>query len=43
MNPEGQKVFSLLTENKSKIYAYKKEPVTLDAEYENQFKKNKLA
>jgi len=43
MTAEGQKAFSLRTENKSKIYAYEKEPVTLDMKYENQFKKNKVA
>jgi len=43
MTAEGQKAFSLRTENKSKIYAYEKEPVTLDMNYENQFKKNKVA
>jgi uncharacterized protein YdeI (YjbR/CyaY-like superfamily) len=43
MKPEGLKAFSLRNENKSKIYAYEKEPVKLDAEYENQFKKNKAA
>jgi len=43
MTAEGQKAFSLRTENKSKIYAYEKEPVTLDTKYENQFKKHKLA
>ncbi|MBK8500795.1 MAG: YdeI/OmpD-associated family protein [Saprospiraceae bacterium] len=43
MTVEGQKAFSLRTENKSKIYAYEKEPVTLDVNYEKQFKKNKLA
>ena len=43
MTAEGQKAFSLRTENKSKIYAYEKEPVFLNPKYENQFKKNKLA
>ena len=43
MTTEGRKAFSLRTESKSKIYAYEKEPVILDKEFENQFKKNKLA
>lgn len=43
MTPEGQKAFSLRTESRSKIYAHEKEPVTLDAGYQKQFKKNKLA
>ena len=43
MTTEGQKAFSLRTESKSKIYAYEKEPVILDINFETQFKKNKLA
>jgi len=43
MTTEGQKAFSLRTEKKSKIYAYEKEPVTLDTKYESIFKKNKVA
>lgn len=43
MKAEGQKAYSLRTENRSKIYAYEKDPVSLDLKYENQFKKNKLA
>jgi len=43
MTTEGQKAFCLRTENKSKIYAYEKEPVSLDPKYASQFKKNKLA
>ncbi len=43
MTTEGQKAFSLRTENKSKIYAYEKEPVILDIKFKTQFKKNKLA
>ena len=43
MTSDGLKAFSLRTENKSKIYAYEKEPVTLDPAYEKLFKKNKLA
>lgn len=43
MRPEGQKAFSLRTESKSKIYAYEKDDVNLDTNYEKQFKKNKFA
>jgi len=43
MMPEGQKAFSLRTENKSRIYSHEKEPVDLAPKYEKQFKMNKLA
>ena len=43
MTNEGQKVFNLRTENKSKIYAYEKEAATLDPDFETQFKMNKIA
>lgn len=43
MRAEGQKAFRLRTEKKSKIYAYEKEPATLDPKYETLFKKHKLA
>jgi uncharacterized protein YdeI (YjbR/CyaY-like superfamily) len=43
MTPEGQKAFDLRTENKSRIYSHEKEPVTLAANYESQFKMNSLA
>lgn len=43
MTPQGQKAFTLRTENKSRIYAHEKEPVNLAANYERQFKINKLA
>ena len=37
MTAEGLKAFSLRKEDRSKIYSYEKEPVTLDPEYESQF------
>lgn len=40
---EGQKVFDLRKENKSRIYSHEKEPVRLAPGYERQFKKNKSA
>lgn len=43
MMPEGQKAFELRKENKSRIYSHEKVPSTLSKEYEQQFKKNKLA
>ena len=43
MTSDGLKAFSLLKENKSKIYSHEKEPEHLDAAYELQFKENKLA
>lgn len=43
MTPEGQKAFALKNENKSKLYAYEKEPISLAPNYEKQFKKNKQA
>jgi len=43
MTPEGQKAFALRTESKSRIYSHEKEPVNLDAGYEKQFRKNKVA
>lgn len=43
MTPAGQKAFELRTENKSGIYAYEKEPVCLEPNYESQFKMNTLA
>jgi uncharacterized protein YdeI (YjbR/CyaY-like superfamily) len=43
MKSAGLKAFSLWTENKSKIYSYEKEIVTLDTNYEKQFKKDKIA
>ncbi len=43
MTAEGEKAFALRTENRSKIYAYEKEPAVLLPEYESAFKKNKQA
>lgn len=43
MKPEGQKAFSLRSENKSKIYSHEKEPSVLDKNFEKEFKKNKIA
>lgn len=43
MLPEGEKAFSLRTENKSNIYSHENELRTLDVKYEKSFKKNKLA
>jgi uncharacterized protein YdeI (YjbR/CyaY-like superfamily) len=43
MTLEGQKAFSLRKESKSNIYSYEKEPVLLEAKYEKQFRRNKLA
>jgi uncharacterized protein YdeI (YjbR/CyaY-like superfamily) len=43
MTAEGEKAFSLRTEGKSRVYSHEKESATLDAKYEKQFKKNKLA
>lgn len=43
MTSEGQRAFSLRTENKSKIYAYERGTVILDLKHESQFKKNKVA
>lgn len=37
MKAEGKKAFDFRTENKSKIYAYEKEPVFLSAKFEIQF------
>jgi uncharacterized protein YdeI (YjbR/CyaY-like superfamily) len=43
MMPEGQKAFDFRKENKSRIYSHEKEASTLTKEYEQQFKKNKVA
>ncbi|MES2567952.1 MAG: YdeI/OmpD-associated family protein [Bacteroidota bacterium] len=43
MMAEGLKAFSLRTENKSNIYSYEKEAVSLEPGYEKLFKKNKVA
>ena len=43
MTDAGQKAFSFRTENKSKVYAHEAEAVSLDAELEAHFKKNKQA
>ncbi|MFA9388312.1 MAG: YdeI family protein [Prolixibacteraceae bacterium] len=43
MTREGQMAFSLRKENKSDIYSYRKEPLSLSADFEKQFKMNKLA
>lgn len=43
MTPDGEKAFSLLKENKSKIYSHENEPGILETNYEKQFIKNKLA
>ncbi len=43
MTSEGQKAFDLRKEDKSEIYAYEKEPVNLDENFESQFKENKIA
>lgn len=43
MKPAGIKAFSLRSDNKSEIYSYEKEIESLDANYEEQFKKDKIA
>tara|TARA_R110002051_G_scaffold168769_5_gene239369 strand:- start:1719 stop:2276 length:558 start_codon:yes stop_codon:yes gene_type:complete len=43
MTDSGHKAFSFRTEKKSKIYAYEKEPVSLNPIYIKQFKNNKTA
>lgn len=43
MTPEGQKVFDLRTESKSRIYSHEKEPINLAPNYESQFRLNPLA
>lgn len=43
MKPEGIEAFNRLEENKSKVYAYEKEPVKLSTKFERQFKTNKKA
>lgn len=43
MQPTGMTAFSKRKENKSKIYAYEKEPVKLDEEFEKKFTANKKA
>ena len=43
MKPAGQNAYSLRTENKSNIYSYEKEIVSLEEKYEKQFKRDKIA
>lgn len=43
MTPEGQRAFSLRTENKSKIYSHESKSVLLETNYERQFRRNKVA
>ncbi len=43
MQPAGIASFAKREENKSRIYAYEKEPVKLDAEFEKKLKANKKA
>lgn len=43
MQEAGLKAYSLLSENKSKIYSYEKAPEELDTKSEKLFKKNKKA
>lgn len=43
MTEEGQSAFTQRIESRSKIYSYENEPVLLDSEYENQFRKNTAA
>ncbi len=43
MTEEGMKIFSFRTENKSKIYSHENEPIILDRNSEEQFKKSKDA
>jgi uncharacterized protein YdeI (YjbR/CyaY-like superfamily) len=43
MLPEGLHAFSLRKEHQSRIYSHEKEPSYLSPDFENQFKKNKLA
>jgi uncharacterized protein YdeI (YjbR/CyaY-like superfamily) len=43
MKPAGIKAFCLRTDNKSKIYSHEKEITVLNANYEKQFKKDKIA
>lgn len=43
MKPQGIKAFALRNENKSGIYAHEKTPLTLDKNYEKQFKSSKIA
>jgi uncharacterized protein YdeI (YjbR/CyaY-like superfamily) len=40
MTPEGQRVFDLRKEHRSRIYSYEDEPVVLEPAYEKQFKAN---
>jgi len=43
MTEEGMKIFSFRTENKSKIYSHENEPIILDRNSEEQFKRSKDA
>ena len=43
MQPAGIKAFEKREESKSRIYAYEKEPVKLDAEFEKKLKSNQKA
>ncbi|MDI1255250.1 MAG: YdeI/OmpD-associated family protein [Flavobacterium sp.] len=43
MTEKGLQAFSLRTESRSNIYAHEKEPVPLDAAYEQQFQQQQLA
>lgn len=43
MTEAGQSAFTQRIESRSKIYSYENEPVLLEAEYENQFRKNTIA
>ena len=43
MKPEGLKAYENKKDNKSEIYAYEQDKVSLDKKYEDVFKKNKKA
>ncbi|MGB3948943.1 MAG: YdeI/OmpD-associated family protein [Bacteroidia bacterium] len=43
MKPEGLKAFEHLNENKSRIYSHEKQHAVLITDYENIFKRNKIA
>ncbi len=43
MKPAGLKAFGLRKENKSEIYSYENDTALLDANYELQFRENKIA
>ena len=43
MTAKGLKAFEQRSDARSKIYAYEKDPLTLDSKYEKIFRKNKKA